>query len=145
MSNMQQGGDLAIPEDAVFEKAPHLAHDQLAKPTAQDSLRLEGDAEKGEIVEYVHVDTNDGKFYHEMKQNVEPYLKHVADMVADGGSNAGKNKAGDFYLAASVPKIVIYAWLNKHGLTMQDFKHDVIDKFLNDSENAPFRVWKGAV
>lgn len=145
MTTEQESQDWSVPEDAVFEKAAHLEHDQLVRPTTSDSVRLEGEGAKGEIVEYLHVDTNDGKFYHEMKQDVEPYLKHVANMVADGGSSAGKNKAGDFYLAASVPKVVIYAWLNKHGLTMKDFKHDVIDKFLNDTENQPFRVWKGQV
>lgn len=141
----QQVHDWSVPEDAVFERAAYLEHDQLVRPTTSDSVRLEGEGAKGEIVEYLHVDTHDGKFYHEMKQDVEPYLKRVADMISDGGSNAGKNKAGDFYLAASVPKIVIYAWLNKQGLNMRDFKRDVIDKFLNDSENEPFRVWKGTV
>lgn len=135
----------SVPEDAVFERAPILAHDQLIRPTTSDSLRLEGEGSKGEIVEYLHVDENDGKFYHEMKQDIEPYLKRVQDMVSAGGHAAGKNKAKDFYLAASVPQVVIHAWLNKRGLTMREFKHDVVDDFLNDSDNSAFRVWKGKV
>lgn len=135
----------SVPEDAVYERASYLAHDQLLRPTAVDSVRLEGDGSKGEIVEYLHVDENDGKFYHEMKQDIEPCLKRVADMLSAGGSNAGKNKAGDFYHAMHVEPVVIYAWLNKRGLTMRDFKHDVIEDFLNDSENSAFRVWKGKV
>lgn len=135
----------SVPEDAAFERAPVLGHDQLLRPTSNDSLRLEGEGAKGDIVEYLHVDENAGKFYHEMKQDVEPYLKRVADMVSAGGTNAGKNKAKDFYLAASVPQVVIYKWLNARGLKMSDFKHDIVDEFLNDSDNAAFRVWKGKV
>jgi hypothetical protein len=135
----------SLPDDVVFEKAEHLPHDQLIKPTAKDSMKLEGDGSAGQIVEYLHVDENDEKFYHEMKQDVEPYLDRVKDLRDIGGSNAGKNKDKDFYLAASVPQVVIYAWLNKRGLTMQDFKHGVIDDFLNDSDNAAFRVWQGRV
>lgn len=135
----------SVPEDAVFERAPVLGNDQLIRPTAIDSVRLEGEGVKGQIVEYLHVDEIAGKFYHEMKQNIEPYLDRVADMVSAGGVDAGKNKSKDFYLAASVPQVVIYAWLNKRGLTMKDFKNDVINEFLDDSDNSAFRVWKGKV
>lgn len=145
MQGEQVKHEWSVPEDAVYERAPVLGHDQLIRPTTSDSLRLEGEGSKGEIVEYLHVDENDGKFYHEMKQDVEPYLKRVADMVSAGGADAGKNKSKDFYLAASVPQVVVYAWLNKRGLTMKDFKDDVIDEFLNDSDNSAFRVWKGKV
>lgn len=135
----------SVPEDAVFEKAAVLSHDLFVKPTAPDSLRLEGDGGKSEVVEYLHVDENDGKFYHEMRQDIEPCLRKVAELVSDGGTSAGKNKAGDFYLAAKVPLVVVQAWLNKRGLKMSDFKHDILDEFLNDSDNGAFRVWKGRV
>ena len=141
----EQVHEWSVPEDAVYERAPVLGHDQLIRPTAADSMRLEGEGKKGDIVEYLHVDENAGKFYHEMKQDIEPALKRVADMVAAGGTNAGKNKDKDFYLAAHVPQVVVLDWLKKRGLTIKDFKHDVIDQFLNDSDNAAFRVWKGKV
>jgi len=134
-----------IPEDAVFEKAPVLRHDSLIKPTANDAMRLEGVGAHGDIVEYVHVDEHGGSFVHEMKQDVEPYLKRIRDLEHEHGNDVGKNKAGDFYLAASVAPVVIYAWLNKRGLKMADFKGSVIDDFLNDSDNSAFRVWKGRV
>lgn len=143
MSGEQPGFE--IPEDAVFEKAPVLRHDELIKPTTSDAMRLEGEGDLGEIVEYLHVDENDGNFVHEMKQDVEPYLKRIRDLEHEHGNNVGKNKAGDFYLAASVPPVVIYAWLNKRGLKIGDFKGPVIDEFLNDSDNGAFRVWKGRI
>lgn len=143
MSGEQPGFE--IPEDAVFEKAPVLRHDSIIKPTSSDAMRLEGVGSEGEIVEYVHVDENNGSFVHEMKQDVEPYLKRIRDLEHEQGNDVGKNKAGDFYLAASVPQVVIHAWLNKRGLKMSDFKGPVIDDFLNDSDNGAFRVWKGRV
>ena len=132
-----------VPEDAVFEEVQVLGTDQLIKPTANDAWRLEGEGANGDIVEYLHVE--DDKMVHEMKQDVEPYLKRIREMEHAQGSNVGKNKAGDFYLAASVAPVVIHAWLNKRGLTMKDFKYEVVDNFLNDPDNSAFRVWKGKV
>lgn len=145
MQGEQVKHEWSVPEDAVYERAPILGHDQLIRPTTSDSLRLEGEGSKGEIVEYLHVDENDGKFYHEMKQDIEPCLKRVREMCLDGGSDAGKNKSRDFYHAMHVEPIVIYAWLNKRGLTMKDFKNDVLDQFIDDPDNSAFRIWKGKV
>lgn len=145
MLGEQKTTEWKVPEDAVFEEAPILGHDRLLKPTSNDAMRLEGDGIAGDIVEYLHVDENDGKFRHEMKQDVEPYLKRIRQMELDQGANVGKNKAGDFYLAASVPQVIIHAWLNKKGLKISDFRGKIIDDFLNDSDNSAFRVWKGKV
>jgi hypothetical protein len=137
--------DLPNLENEVFEKASVLGHDNLIKPTANGSLRLEGEGAKGDIVEYLHVDDVEGKFYHEMKQNIEPVLNSIHQLELERGSGIGRNKKNDFLHAAHVPLVVLHDWLNKRGLQMRDFKHSVVDDFLNDTDNKAFRVWKGRV
>jgi len=53
-------------------------------------MRLEGVGSEGDIVEYVHVDENNGSFVHEMKQDVEPYLKRIRDLEHEQGNDVGK-------------------------------------------------------
>jgi len=54
---------------------------------------------------------------------------------------------GDWKHAASVDTTVIIAWCNKRGVTFNRFMNDepLQNAFLNDPENAPFRIWRGRV
>lgn len=53
----------------------------------------------------------------------------------------------DMKLAASVEGTVIMDWCNKRGITWQRFMNDqaLQARFLDDPENACFRVWKGRI
>lgn len=132
-----------LPSDVVFERAPSMQRDSVIAPTSADAMHLEGSSANGGIVEYLHVDDVDGVFRHEMKQDIEPYLKRVHDLVQARGKDAGKNIGKDMYLAASVPHVVLQGWLNERQLHMSDFKGQVVKDFLNDQNNKPFRVWQG--
>jgi hypothetical protein len=132
-----------IPKDAVFESAAKPAPEKAVKSSFTDAIHLEGNSSKGEVVEYLKFDETEGKFAHELRQDVEPTLDWVKAQHLHQGSQVGKSKSGEWYHAARVPTVVLHAWLNRMGLTMRDFKGDVVDKFLNDSENAAFRVWQG--
>lgn len=84
---------------------------------------------------------------------------HVAFVHAVSGSDldalatyckeAGESHktGGDWKHAASVDGAVIIDWCNKRGLTFGQFMRDeaLITQFLNDPQNAVFRVWKGRV
>ena len=124
---------------------PILPHDAIAPPKQADAWRVSGDSELGEVIEYLHYDEQEKKFTLERVQDVEPVLENAKRMSREGGSDAGKNKAGDFYLAARVPLIIIEAWLNIRGLAMRDFKGKVVNEFLNDANHSAFRVWPGRV
>jgi hypothetical protein len=54
---------------------------------------------------------------------------------------------GDMKHVARVEQTVIMDWCNKQGVTFSQFMRDnaLIDRFLNDPANVPFRVWKGRV
>ena len=137
--------NFSLPDNAVFEYVEPIGHDKKIKPTAGDSIRIEGDSAKGEMVEYVHVDEKEGKLVHELKQDVEPTLEWVKQQHSLYGSSAGKSSTGEWYHAARVPLVVLHAWLNARGLQMRDFKGDLIDRFLNDTDNSSFRVWQGRI
>lgn len=117
----------------------------IIKSDNASAIHLEGSAAEGEVVEYISCDEMDGKIFHELKQDIEPTLKHIEERRLNEGRDIGKSKSGDWYHAARVDLVVVLAWLNKHGLKMHDFKGEVLTKFLNDSENAPFRIWSGKV
>jgi hypothetical protein len=134
-----------LPEDAVFEKAEVTPADKVVKSGFSDAIHIDGNSKKGDVVEYLKFDEVEGKFAHEMRQDVEPTLDWVKQQHLNQGSSVGKSKSGEWYHAARIPTVVLYAWLNRMGLTMKDFKGDVVDKFLGDSENAAFRVWQGRV
>lgn len=72
-------------------------------------------------------------------QKVAEHSKAMASVGAD------TNKDGE-KLVATVHSAVIIAWLNKRGLTMQEFMSNsstIAKQFLEDADNAHFRVWKG--
>ena len=145
MSN--EGEAFMVPEDAVFKKAPILPHDAAIKPQSGAAWHLNGNSANGDIVEYLHEE--DGKIIHEMKQDIEPSLKHAEALRNEGGMYAGmsvKNGvSNDMRHSAHVDQIVVVKWLQKRNMNMSHFKGQVITDFLNDPENAPFRVWRGRV
>jgi hypothetical protein len=97
------------------------------------------------ISERLHFNDADETFARELVQDVEPTLEEVKRLVSDGGNDAGKNKAGDFYHAGRFPLVLVEEWLRQRGLTMQDFKGQIVNDFLNDSNHSHFRVWQGRV
>lgn len=54
---------------------------------------------------------------------------------------------GDMKLAMSVDGTVIIDWCNKRGITWQQFMQDsaIQTRFLDDPDNAVFRIWKGRI
>lgn len=58
---------------------------------------------------------------------------------------SGDKQASDFKHAARVDGAVIMAWCNKRGIPWDKFFRDdkLVNEFLNDQENAAFRIWKG--
>lgn len=72
-------------------------------------------------------------------QKVAEHSKAMASVGADTNAQGEK-------LVATVHSAVIIAWLNKRGLTMNEFMSNstnLAKQFLEDSDNAHFRVWKG--
>ena len=72
---------------------------------------------------------------------VADYSKAMASVGATENSQGEK-------LVASVHPAVIIAWLNKRGLTMNEFmsgNSDLARQFLEDSDNSQFRIWKGRI
>lgn len=70
------------------------------------------------------------------------------DILATYCREAGETtQKGDFRHAARVDGTVIMAWCNQRGIDWNQFfidpKH--AENFLNDPENAPFRIYKGRV
>ena len=102
---------------------------------------ISGNLEAGEVVETVHFDNSEEKFVRQRVQDIEPVLDHVKDMRDIKGNQVGS----EFKHAASVPLVVVEAWLNVKGLQMSDFKGAVVNDFLNDPNNSAFRIWPGRV
>lgn len=134
-----------LEQEQIILSQDDKVHDAVVKPKSLSAEKIEGDSSEGEVVEYLYYDESEKTFAVESVQNVEPILEHAKDMSSLNGNMAGKNKAGDFYLAGSFPVVLVYAWLKKCGLDMRDFKGDIVKRFLNDSEHAAFRIWKGQV
>ena len=71
------------------------------------------------------------------------------DAIATYCREAGDaHKAGgDMKHVATVDQTVIMDWCNKRGITFSQLMRDevLLDRFLNDPDNAIFRVWKGRV
>lgn len=134
--------ETVIPSDAKFEEAPILPQDPVAPSKSSDSMRVDGDAAQGDMVEYLKFDETENKIIHELVQDVEPILEDAKRLARE---TDGKNKAKDFYHAARVAPVVLHAWLNAKGLKMSDFKGQIIKDFLNDPDNSAFRIWPGRV
>lgn len=71
-------------------------------------------------------------------------LDVIATYCRETGDNSHK---GDFKHAARVDGTVIMDWCNKRGIPWNQFFIDpkLAERFLDDPDNAPFRIWKGRV
>jgi hypothetical protein len=89
-----------------------------------------------------HLSVQDDLMVVKTMQDVQPILQSVKDKVeiGDVGSKDMKH-------AATIPMVVIEAYMKRVGLTFQEFLRDKehIKSMLNDKSLEGFRVWKGAV
>lgn len=114
----------------------------LQSKVNNDGWALDDGSRTG-VAEYLHYDDVEKIVGRELVQDIEPILNDVKARANE--LNAGKNQGKDFYLAGRFPVVLVENWLKLRGLTMQDFKHTVIDDFLNDPDHSAFRVWQGRV
>lgn len=61
--------------------------------------------------------------------------------------SAGETGSKDMKLAMEVHDFHIYAYMNKYGVSYEEFcsNPEHIRRLLNDPDNADFRIWKGRV
>jgi len=89
-----------------------------------------------------HLSVQDDLMVVKSMQDVQPILQSVKDKV-----EVGDVGTKDMKHAATIPMVVIEAYMNRVGLTFQEFLRDKehIKAMLNDKSLEGFRVWKGAV
>lgn len=89
-----------------------------------------------------HLSVQDDLMVVKSMQDVQPILQSVKDKV-----EVGDVGSKDMKHAATIPMVVIEAYMNRVGLTFQEFLRDKehIKSMLNDKSLEGFRVWKGAV
>jgi hypothetical protein len=89
-----------------------------------------------------HLSVQDDLMVVKTMQDVQPILQSVKDKV-----EVGDVGSKDMKHAATIPMVVIEAYMNRVGLTFQEFLRDKehIKSMLNDKSLEGFRVWKGAV
>jgi hypothetical protein len=74
-------------------------------------------------------------------------IQRVADYAKARHNEGYQTALGGDKLVASVHPAVIHQWCNARGITMSQFMCDskLSKQFLEDPDNAAFRVWKGAI
>ena len=85
---------------------------------------------------------DDGLIVVKSMQDVQPILQTVKEKV-----EVGDVGTKDMKHAATIPMVIIENYMNRVGLTFQEFLRDKehIKCLLNDKSLAGFRIWKGAV
>ena len=75
-------------------------------------------------------------------QDVQPIVDSCRDRI-----EAGAIGSKDMKHAASIPMVIIEAYMNRLGISFQEFLRDKehIKTMLNDKSLEAFRIWKGAV
>lgn len=75
-------------------------------------------------------------------QDCQPILDSCKNRI-----EAGATGSKDVKHAASFPMVVIEAYMNRLGITFQEFLRDKehVKTMLNDKSLEGFRIWKGAV
>jgi len=75
-------------------------------------------------------------------QDVQPIVDSCRDRI-----EAGATGSKDMKHAASIPMVIIEAYMNRLGISFQEFLRDKehIKTMLNDKSLEAFRIWKGAV
>lgn len=119
-----------------------MSDDPVASQRSAGGMLVDKQSHIGGVDEYLHWDDTEQKFARELVQDVEPVLDDVKRRALDGN---GKNVSGDFYHAGRFPLVLVHAWLNQRGLTLKEFKGDIVKDFLNDSTHSAFRIWPGKV
>lgn len=61
--------------------------------------------------------------------------------------NEGHHGSSDFKVAAEIPVVFVEEYLNRNGITLQDFLRSQEHKrrLLNDPALSAFRIWKGRI
>ena len=75
---------------------------------------------------------------------------HVAHAIAEDAKarhNAGFHGSSDMKHAARVDPVLIESYLNRNGITWQEFSRsqEHMKRFLNDPALAHFRIWPGRI
>lgn len=85
---------------------------------------------------------DDGFIVVKSMQDVQPILEAVKEKV-----EVGDVGTKDMKHAATIPMVIIESYMNRVGLTFQEFLRDKehIKCLLNDKSLEGFRIWKGAV
>lgn len=88
------------------------------------------------------VSLEDGALITGTTQDCTPIAERAKEM-----HNTGCVGSADMRLAASVPAVMVEAYLNRNGLLMSEFcgNPEHIKRLLNDPALAHFRIWKGAL
>ena len=74
------------------------------------------------------------------RRDLDTLAKHCADLRAVCGGNGKDDK-----LAMSCDGWTINNWCVKHGITFAEFMRDrkIQTRFIEDPDNAAFRIWTG--
>lgn len=83
------------------------------------------------------------RFVISKQTDVEPTLEAAKARHREGLTTTGM---GDKHVA-SIPVPVLDAWARRRGLTFGDVVREqrLMQQFLEDPDNADFRIWKGAL
>jgi hypothetical protein len=79
-----------------------------------------------------YVPQSDGTFVIETTQDVAPIIERNKRAQVEFGKNT---RGRDIFPVASVPVVVQYEWLTKHGVNLLDPEHEkAVKRLLNSSE-----------
>lgn len=75
-------------------------------------------------------------------QDVEPVLKRAAQLRHAG---AGRSDSGDLHHVASLPRVMVENYCNRHGITLREWLVDPVhvERMLADRDLSGFRVYEG--
>jgi len=93
--------------------------------------------QQGQLVslsEKYHYDESEDKLHIQRVQDVQPILEDNRRLLND---NQGF-KSEIFNKKASIPMVILEAWLKEKGITYQEFSVNdkILKRFLNDPDNA---------
>lgn len=83
-----------------------------------------------------------GRLVVESVQDCTPYVERAKEL-----HRAGAHGSSEFRHAAEIPKVAIEAYINRHGITLQEWWSNPIHikRMLNDPDLRDFRIWPGKV
>lgn len=73
-------------------------------------------------------------------QDVEPIIQQVARL-----RQSGESQSGEMWHVARIPKVMIEAYLQKHGINLHEFEvnPEHLGRMLKDPDMARFRIRDG--